>query len=52
MTEEKSKEKFGVAEVPIETKLMVTDGEKVYTTEESLILILNKIERLEKKLVG
>jgi len=51
MTEEK-KEKYGVIEVPTATEPMVTDGEKVYTTQEVLVLLLKKVENLEKKLVG
>ena len=43
---------FSVVEVAKTTDKMISDGENVYTVEEALGLILNKLDNMEKKIVG
>lgn len=50
--ENQNKGEFSLAEVATETKVVISDGKNQYTPEEALVLILNKITKLEKKLVG
>lgn len=51
MSEEK-KDKYGLVEVATETAVRISDGEKAYTIEEALVLALNKLDNMEKKIVG
>ena len=47
-----NKGEFRLAEVATETKIVIAQGEKTYSPEEALVLVLNKLDKLEKKLVG
>lgn len=50
--EKQEEEKYSVAEVTTATEPRIYDGENIYTIEQSLVLVLNKLERMEKKIVG
>ena len=50
--ENKKEEKYSIADVATATEPRITEGEKIYTLEEALVLILNKLDKLEKKIVG
>ena len=50
--EKQSEGEFKLAEVTIDTKVVITDGKNTYTPEEALVLVLNKLDNLQKKLVG
>lgn len=52
-TEKKDKSVgFVVAEVSTKSEPRIYDGEKAYTVEEAMALILNKLDNIEKKIVG
>ena len=51
--EEKNQEgKYSVVDVATQTEPRVFDGEKSYTIEEALVLALNKIDIMQKKIIG
>ena len=50
--EVKEEGKYSVAEVATQTEPRIFDGKKTYTTEEALVLALNKLDNMEKKIVG
>lgn len=46
------KETYSLADVATATEPRIYDGEKAYTIEEALVIILNKLDNMEKKIVG
>lgn len=51
--EVKEKEvKYSVVEIATATEPKIHDGKDVYTIEQALVMILNKIEDMEKKIIG
>ena len=48
----KSEEKYSVAEVSTQSEPRVYDGEKTYTIEETLVLVLNTLDKMQKKIIG
>lgn len=50
--EEQQEDKFSLAEVPTQTEPRIYDGKKAYTIQEAMVLILNKLEKIEKNIVG
>ncbi len=50
--EKKSEGKYSVAEIATQTEPRIYDGEKTYTMEEALVLALNKLDNMEKKIIG
>ena len=48
----KQGEKFSVADIATQSELRIYDGDKTYTIEEALVLLLNKLDNMEKKIVG
>ena len=58
MPEEKPKEekkpegKYSIAEVATQTEPRIFDGKNTYTMEEALVLALNKLDNMEKKIIG
>ncbi len=52
MTEEKPKEKYNIKQVPTQTEDMICEDDTPYTDREVLLLLLRKVDNLEKKIVG
>ncbi len=50
--EKKSVERYSVQEIATQSEPRISDGEKIYTMEEALVLALNKLDNMEKKIVG
>ncbi len=50
--EKKPEGKYSIADVATQTEPRIYDGEKTYTMEEALVLALNKLDNMEKKIVG
>ncbi len=50
--EVKEEGKYKVQEVATASEPRISDGEKVYTLEESMVLLLNKLDNIEKNVVG
>jgi len=50
--EVKEKEKYSVEDVATATEPRIYDGEKTHTLEEGIVIILNKLDKMEKKIVG
>ena len=46
------KDKYSVEDVATQTEPRIYDGEKTYTLEEALVLALNKLDNMEKQIVG
>jgi len=51
-TPKEEKEKYTVADVATASEPRIHDGEKFYTLEEALVLVLNKLDKMQKKIVG
>ena len=50
--ENKQEGKYSIADVATQTEPRVFDGEKTYTIEEALVLVLNKVDDMQKKIIG
>ncbi len=50
--EKKEVEKFSAGEIATATEQRIIEGENVYTSVQALAMILNKLDNLEKKIVG
>ncbi len=50
--ENKEEEKYNIIDVATATEPRISEGEKIYTTAEALVLILNKLDKMEKKIIG
>lgn len=50
--EKKPEEKYSVADIATQTEPRIFDGEKTYTMEEALVLALNKLDKMQKKIIG
>lgn len=50
--EVKEEVKYSVENIPTQTTPMISDGKKAYTLEEALVIALNKLDNMEKKIVG
>ena len=51
-SKEEKKERYIVVEVATQSEPRISDGEKTYTMEEALVLALNKLDNMEKKIIG
>ena len=50
--EKKIEEKYSVVDVATQSEPRITDGKDIYTIEQALVLALNKLEEMKKKIVG
>ncbi len=50
--EVKEEPKYSVAEIATATEPKIYDGKDFHTIEQALVTILNKIEDMEKKIIG
>jgi len=50
--EKELKGKYSIVEIATQTEPRISDGKNIYTMQEALVLTLNQIEEMKKKIVG
>jgi len=50
--ESEEQERYSVEDVTTATEPRIYDGEKTHTLEEGIVIILNKLDKIEKNIVG
>ena len=50
--EGKTEEKYSIQEIATQSEPRIFDGERTYTTEEALVLVLNQLKEMQDKILG